>query len=71
MTSKGKTLYLHVFDMPKDTLELTGLKAKVAAIKTLDGKAAVKFTQSADKLKISVGGIKASPHATVLAITTL
>jgi len=57
-------------DMPKATLELTGLKAKVGAIQTLDGKSAVKFTQTGDKLQISVGGIKTSPHATVLALTT-
>ena len=71
MTAKGKTLYLHVFDMPAGTLELTGLKAKVASIKALSGGAALKFTQAGDKLTIPVTGIKATPHATVLAITTL
>ena len=70
MTAKGKTLYLHIFDMPAATLELTGLKAKVASIKWLDGNAAVKFTQSGDKLQIPVSGVKANPYATVLAITT-
>jgi len=70
MTAKGKTLYLHVFDMPAGSLELSGLKAKVASIKALDGGAAVKFTQTGDKLSIPVGGIKVSPHATVLAILT-
>ncbi len=70
MTAKGRTLYLHVFDMPKDTLELTGLKTKVASIQAMDGKTPVKFTQSGATLQIAVGGVKTNPHATVLAITT-
>jgi hypothetical protein len=57
--------------MPTDSLELTGLKSKVASVKALDGGAAVKFTQSGNKLVIPVNGIKVNPHATVLAITTL
>ncbi len=70
MTAKGKTLYLHIFDMPKDTIELDGLKVRVASIKALDGNAAVKFTQSGGKLSIPVAGIKRDPHATVLALAT-
>ena len=70
MTAKGKRLYLHIFDMPAAGLELSGLKARVASIKTLDGGAAVKFTQTGDKLQIAAGGIKLNSHATVLAITT-
>ena len=65
-----RSIGLHVFDMPKDSLELTGLKSKVASVKALDGGAAVRFTQSGEKLQIAVNGIKANPHATVLAITT-
>ncbi len=70
MTAKGKTLYLHVFDMPANNIELDGLPAKVTAVKTLDGNAAVKFTQAGEKLSIPVTGLKADPNATVLALTT-
>lgn len=70
MTAKGKTLYLHVFDMPKDSLELEGLTARIASVKTLDGDAPVKFKQAGGKLTISVAGIKTDPHVTVLALAT-
>lgn len=70
MTAKGKTLYLHVFDMSKDMLELTGLKMKVDSIRVLDGNVPLKFAQSGEKLRIQTAGIKTNPHATVLAIST-
>ncbi|MEN6536188.1 MAG: alpha-L-fucosidase [Bryobacteraceae bacterium] len=70
MTAKGKTLYLHVFDMPKDSLELEGLTAKIASVKTLDGNAPMKFKQAGGKLTITVAGIKTDPHVTVLALAT-
>jgi alpha-L-fucosidase len=69
MTAKGRTLYLHVFDMPKDKLELDGLEVKVVSVKALDGKTPVKFTQAGNKLLIPVTGIKVDPHVTVLALT--
>ncbi len=70
MTAKGRTLYLHVFDMPKDNLELEGLTARIASVKTLGGNAPVKFKQVGGKLTITVAGIKTDPHVTVLALTT-
>jgi alpha-L-fucosidase len=70
MTAKGKTLYLHVFDMPAGALELTGLKAGVVSIKALEGGVPVKFTQSGTRLKIETAGLKRNEHATVLALTT-
>ncbi|MBL8230437.1 MAG: alpha-L-fucosidase, partial [Bryobacterales bacterium] len=69
MTAKGKTLYLHVFDMPQDAVELDGV-AKVATVKALDGGTTLKFTQTGAKLRIPVSGIKGNPHATVLQIVT-
>jgi len=70
MTAKGKTLYLHVFDMPPDSIEITGLHAKVTSIRALNGNIAVKFRQIGDKLVIPVAGIQPDPHATVLALST-
>jgi hypothetical protein len=70
MTAKGKTLYLHVFDMPKGQIELDGLAAKVVAVKALDGRAPVKFNQTGGKVVIEAAGLKVDPHATVLELTT-
>ncbi|HBY64285.1 MAG TPA: hypothetical protein DEH78_31055 [Solibacterales bacterium] len=70
MTAKGKTLYLHVFDMPKETIELKGLAARVISAKALDGGRALKFTQFGGTVTIPVAGLSPQPHATVLALTT-
>jgi alpha-L-fucosidase len=70
MTSKGKTLYLHVFDMPKNAVELDGLTARVTGVRTMDGKTPLKFIQTGNKLTIQVAGLTPNPHATVLAVTT-
>jgi alpha-L-fucosidase len=70
MTARRKTLYLHVFDMPKESLVLDGLSAKVSSVKTMAGSKPLEFTQSGDKLTISVAGVQADPHATVLALAT-
>jgi alpha-L-fucosidase len=70
LTAKGRTLYLHVFDLPRDSVVLDGLAAKVTSVRALDGKAALKFTQAAGKLTIPVAGLKADPHATVLVLET-
>jgi len=70
MTAKGKTLYLHLFDLPKDNIVVDGLHPKVLSIQALDGKVPVKFTQTAGRLSIPATGIKADPHVTVLALTT-
>jgi len=70
MTAKGKTLYLHIFDMPKQQIELEGIDAKVLSVRALDGNTPLKFTQSGGKLSIPAAGIQPRDHATVLAIAT-
>jgi alpha-L-fucosidase len=70
MTAKGKTLYLHVYDMPKGALALDGLKARVARVKALDGGAAVKFTQRGEHIEFETAELKVNPHAVVLALET-
>jgi alpha-L-fucosidase len=70
MTAKGKALYLHVFDMPKDDIVVEGLGARIASVKTLDGGRPVKFVQTGNRLVIPVAGLAADPHATVLALVT-
>jgi alpha-L-fucosidase len=70
MTAKGKTLYLHVFDMPKDDIQLDGLTGRIQSVKALNGGAAIKFTQTGARLTIPVAGLKSDPHATVFALAT-
>lgn len=68
MTAKGKTLYLHVFDWQQGALEFSGLKAKVASVRTLRGGAPVKFTKSSATFRIETGGLGPDEHATVFAL---
>lgn len=68
MTAKGKTLYLHLFDIPAEGVELNGLTARVKSVKALAGGAAVAFSQTGGKLTIRTEGLKTTPHATVLAL---
>ncbi|MBI4889181.1 MAG: alpha-L-fucosidase [Acidobacteria bacterium] len=68
-TTKGKTVYLHVFDPPA-ALELPNWKAKVVRVRALNGGQALKFTEQAGKLKIDPAGLPADPHAAVIAIET-
>lgn len=46
ITTKPRTLYLHVFDWPKDKLVLYGLKNKVRRAYFLAGKKKLKYTQT-------------------------
>ena len=67
-TAKAGTVYLHVFDMPKETLDVKGLHAK--SVSLLDGKKPLQFKQTVDGIAISVAGLKADPYATVIAVKT-
>lgn len=69
-TTKGKTVYLHVFDWPGPSIELTGLSAKVRSVRALAGGATLRFQQAAGKLTIDAAGVTPDPDATVLAIET-
>jgi len=68
MTAKGKMVYLHVFDLPADTIRVDGLLPRVQSVKALNGGAALKFTQTGNVLAIPVAGLKADPYDTVLAV---
>jgi len=48
VTSKGNTLYLHVFNWPEGGIELTGLKTPVRSAKALDGGQRLKVTIGPD-----------------------
>jgi len=70
MTAKGKRLFLHVYDWPKESLELKGLQSKVTRVTLLAGNRPVKFTQKDDMLKISIAGITPDENVTVFALET-
>jgi len=69
-TVKGKTVYLHVFDWPKASLEVPGFKPRVAGVTLLAGNRSMKFSQQADRLTIQVPEQPPDPHVTVFAIGT-
>lgn len=68
MTAKGKTVYLHIFDMPAGEMELEGLPGTVAAVRMVAGGEAVRFVETGGKVRIATAGMKKDAHATVLAI---
>ena len=61
-------MYLHVFDMPAETLEVSGLQAR--SVKLLASHKPLAFTQKGDRLAIRVAGLAADPYATVIAVKT-
>lgn len=70
MTAKGGVMYLHVFDMPADSILLDGLPARIKSIRALDGLTQVRFTQDGGRVRIPVAGLKVDPYATVLELAT-
>lgn len=70
-TAKGKTVYLHVFDWPKDKkLEISGLETRVDNIRLLAGGQPLHFNQSKHQVTIEIPTEAPDARATVLAIKT-
>jgi len=69
-TAKGDTIYLHVFEWPKGSLEVSGLKGRVSRVTLLAGGRSLKFNQTADRLSIQLPDQPPNPHVSVLAILT-
>lgn len=69
-TAKGKTIYLHVFDLPAGALELSGLKAKVRSVRLLAPGRSLRFAQNGERLSIPLDGVQPDVHATVFALET-
>ncbi len=68
-TTRGNTLYLHVFEWPRDgRLVVPGLRSKVRGA-TLDGGAAVKFAASADGVVLTVPRMAPAGIVPVIALT--
>jgi alpha-L-fucosidase len=69
-TAKGKTIYLHVFEWPKGTLEVDNIKPRVARVSLLAGRNPLKFSQKAEHVSIQVPDQAPDPHVSVLEIVT-
>jgi alpha-L-fucosidase len=67
-TAKGGTIYLHVFDWPKGTLEVAGLRARVRQVSLLAGGQRLRFTQRGDRLSVQTPEQMPDPPATVLVL---
>ncbi|HEX4169840.1 MAG TPA: alpha-L-fucosidase [Bryobacteraceae bacterium] len=64
-TSKGRYIYLHVFDWPSGPLSVPQLTGKVASVTLLAGDRAVSFEQQSGNLIIQTTGLQPDPYATV------
>lgn len=67
-TTKPGKLYLHLFQWPGATFELSGLKQKVTTASLLGNRQAVPFTQADDKLAVSLPANAPDAIATVLCL---
>jgi alpha-L-fucosidase len=66
-TTKGATIYLHVFDWPKDgRLIVPGLKTPVTAARLLAGGAALKVATDASGIIVQVPPAAPDPIASVI-----
>ncbi len=70
-TSKGKKVFVHVFDWPSSVLELNGIEAKVIAAHLLANGQLLKFRQTEGKLQIDLPPQAPDPNVSVIALRTL
>ena len=70
-TTKGKSVYLHVFDWPKGRkLEVPDVGARVAEVTLLAGKQRLQFAPAGNGVSVEVPAEAPDPRATVLEIRT-
>jgi alpha-L-fucosidase len=70
-TMKGKSVFVHIFDWPSGTLELTGLGAKVISARMLANGEPVTFEQSERSLQIKLPKQPPGSVVNVVALKTL
>ncbi len=68
-THKADTIYLHVFDWPKDKLQLSPLPQKVTRARVLPTKTDAKFAQTADGIDVTVPAAERDTPVTVIELT--
>ncbi len=70
-TAKGDTLYLHVFDWPKNgKLRVAGLEGRITGARFLATKTPLRFTQSESELMLEVPAEMPDPNDTVISLKT-
>lgn len=69
-TAKDKAIYLHVFDWPKSTCEISGIDAKVLSARLLANGRPLMFRQSEGKLTIDVPAQAPDAYVSVIALKT-
>jgi alpha-L-fucosidase len=57
-TAKGKTVYIHVYDWPGESLVLNGLKGSPRAVRWLAGGGKVGFRSTGGVLTLNLSGVK-------------
>jgi alpha-L-fucosidase len=68
-TTKGNTIYLHVFEWPEDgTLPVPGLQTKVQSARLLGGQGVLKTNRSGDGLRVLLPETAPDPIASVIAL---
>lgn len=70
-TAKGKRVFVHVFDWPSATLEITGLKSKVLAAHLLVTGQSLNFRQDTAKLQIDLASHAPDPNVSTIVLYTL
>lgn len=70
-TAKGKSIYVHVFDWPASTCEISGIDAKVMSVRLLANGKPLTFRQTEGKLTIDTPQQAPDPNVSVIAIKTL
>jgi alpha-L-fucosidase len=70
-TAKRNKVYVHVFDWPSATLEISGVTTKVLAAHLLATGRSLPFRQDTVKLQIDLGGHAPDPNVTTITLNTL
>ena len=70
-TSKGKTVFVHIFDWPPSVLEVKGVEAKIISARLLASGQPLNFRQSEQKLQIDLPAQAPDPNVSVVALRTL
>jgi alpha-L-fucosidase len=69
-TANDKSIYVHLFDWPSTTCEITGIEARIISARLLANGKPLTFRQSEGKLEIDVPAQAPDPNASVIALKT-
>jgi alpha-L-fucosidase len=69
-TAKGKSIYLHMFDWPSTTCDVTGVESRVMSARLLASGRPLTYRQSEGKLQIDLPQEAPDPNVSVIALKT-